>query len=64
MELMVYNQETKIKLYCEQCKVSEEMTLGDLGTTPKGYFILPVTLQCIKCLSVVAVEIPKEEISG
>jgi hypothetical protein len=52
-----FTAKTKVHLECKQCKTSEVITLGDLPHTPKGKFILPVQIQCAKCLRIVAYNI-------
>ncbi len=48
-----FGPETKVRFECEKCDKVELVRLGDMRTTPKGTFILPLTVQCVECLGVV-----------
>lgn len=58
---MRITSETKVTFRCESCKKEEIVMLKDLPTTPKKFFILPVTVQCISCLRVVPAEVKEED---
>ena len=58
---MKITPETKVIFKCENCKKEEMVQLKDFPTTPKKFFILPVTVQCISCLRVVPAEVRKED---
>ena len=58
---MKITPETKVYLKCENCEKEEIVVLKDFPTTPKKFFILPITVQCISCLRVVFAEVREED---
>jgi len=56
-----FGPETKVRLECKKCDVKEIITLGDLPATPNGSFITLHTVQCIRCLSVISIEVHDED---
>lgn len=56
-----FGPETIVRFECGKCEVVEYVTLGDLPTTPKGLFILPITVQCIQCLNIISCEVRDED---
>ena len=50
---MKFTPDMIMTLECEPCGLKEEVRLGDMPATPKGTFMLPQQVQCIKCLRVV-----------
>ena len=56
-----FGPETKVRFECRQCNKIEIIKFGDIPTTPKGTFIIPLTAQCIECLEVISCEIRDED---
>lgn len=48
-----FTPDTKCMFECTECNIKETVKLKDFPTTPKGFFILPITVQCINCLRVI-----------
>ena len=48
-----FSKQTKVHLKCNQCDIEETITLEDLPSSPKGFFIWPVAVQCIQCLNLI-----------
>ena len=59
-----FGPETVARIECGKCNTSELVRLGDLPRTPGKLFMLPITAQCITCLSVVSCEILDEDQEG
>lgn len=58
---MKFKPTTKVTFECKDCKVKEVVTLKDLPCTPKGFFVLPVAAQCIKCLKSVSASVEEKD---
>ena len=58
-----YGPDTVVRITCE-CGQKEKLKLKDISATPKGYFILPSTMQCIDCLRTVDVCVYEEDQHG
>lgn len=56
-----FGPETKVRFECKKCNKVELVKLGDMPTTPKGTFIMPVTVQCITCLDIVSCVVRDED---